>query len=477
VTTDEVVELLPEVTDRIRRFRAAGLTAAATAKALNADDVPGPAGGWTKAFVELVTKPRSDRARMPVIRTIESVDETGKVIRRRYRFVVDLNRPDLDRRRDQTSGKPRPKRDQRTYTFDSFAEARRELSRIIAERDAGTLVKPDRRRLLRAQAEDFLLRKAGKKPSTRRSYEDALRPVLELFGDMALQKFEAKHLEIVKARMLSGELRRIGTPGKPLSARSVNYMLTVTSMMLEDARKRKRVSTNEAEFVERVPSDPDAGADRSAWQTSDAVAFLRHVRADRLYAAWLLSLLGMRRGEVLGIRRIDLDLDGVQAALFRFPEGTPTLEVVENRVLVEGKIFVGTPKSRAGGRRLPVPAPMVAALREHLRRQAAERLAAGLAYDNPEGLLFVDEVGQPLDPERYSDWWLAHGKAAGLPRLTLHGARHVAASLLAEWRVPDVVRMAWVGHATLATTQGYTHAQAEQMVEASRILGEVLASG
>lgn len=74
--------------------------------------------------------------------------------------------------------------------------------------------------------------------------------------------------------------------------------------------KRGLLARNVAALVDRVPSDPGAGENRRAWQTEEAVAFLRHVRDDPLAAAWTLSLLGMRRGEVLGLRWADVDLDG-----------------------------------------------------------------------------------------------------------------------------------------------------------------------
>jgi len=57
------------------------------------------------------------------------------------------------------------------------------------------------------------------------SYEDALRPIREQYGRKALQDLTPEDAEAVKATMLDGSARRVGTPGKPLSARSVNYMI------------------------------------------------------------------------------------------------------------------------------------------------------------------------------------------------------------------------------------------------------------
>ncbi|MDX3087377.1 MULTISPECIES: hypothetical protein [Streptomyces] len=56
---------------------------------------------------------------------------------------------------------------------------------------------------------------------------------------------------------------------------------------------------------------PEVSKDRgTAWNAREAIAFLRSVRAHRLYAACVLVLvLGLRRSEVLGLRRQDIDFE------------------------------------------------------------------------------------------------------------------------------------------------------------------------
>jgi integrase len=90
------------------------------------------------------------------------------------------------------------------------------------------------------------------------------------------------------------------------------------------------------------------------------------VRADRLHAVYVLALAaGLRRGELLGLRWTDVDLDGGE------------LHVRQAVQRVGGELRFTEPKTRHSRRTIPLPALAVDALQQHNARQAADRLAAG----------------------------------------------------------------------------------------------------
>ena len=157
-------------------------------------------------------------------------------------------------------------------------------------------------------------------------------------------------------------------------------------------------------------------------------------------ARWSVALaLGLGQGEALGLSWDDVDLDSgiltVRRALQRHTSrhgcggSCGQKSVADCPERIPGGLVLVEPKSRAGRRRIALPAPLVERLRSHRHDQRKARLLAGSLWEE-HGLVFTQPTGRPIDPR--SDWghWKALLAAAGVRDARLHDARHTAATLL-----------------------------------------------
>ena len=174
--------------------------------------------------------------------------------------------------------------------------------------------------------------------------------------------------------------------------------------------------------------------------------FLDSVAVDPLYPLFLmLATTGMRRGEGLGLRWRDLDLDARRAA-------------IRQTVLCVGhETRFSEPKTDRSKRSVPLPSETVAALRSQRATQAEQRLASESYQDL--GLVFATPHGGPLDPESVSAMFDRRVRAVEVPRIRLHDLRHTFATLALQAGVHAKVVSEILGHASISITlDTYSHA-------------------
>lgn len=228
-----------------------------------------------------------------------------------------------------------------------------------------------------------------------------------------------------------------------LSARTVQLATGVLKSACAWAVQAEILGRNPIAGVRR----PRAAAPvMKVWTNDEARRFLEATREDRLAFAWAILLArGVRRGELCGLKWSAVDLDA------------GTLRIETTRTVVEGKPTASRPKTAAGLRSIPIDARLVALLRAHRRRQAAEKLAAGPAYED-SGFLLADELGRPYHPESISGWFDTKVAEVGLPRIRLHDTRHTAATLMLAAGTPVKVVSEMLGHSSPTVTLGiYAH--------------------
>ncbi|OUC97439.1 site-specific integrase [Streptosporangium minutum] len=191
------------------------------------------------------------------------------------------------------------------------------------------------------------------------------------------------------------------------------------------------------------PSKTKKKRQHVAWGVDEARKFLEHLRAedDPLYAAYVLILvLGLRRGEVLGLAWDCVDLGGEQVWISR----------QLNRVRGE-LLHRETTKTDDSTASLPLLGLCITALRHRQRTQEEARKAAGAKWKD-SNLVFTTRNGTPIEPRNFNRSFEVQCRKAGVPRIRVHDTRHTCASLLAALDVHPRVAMRILRHSQISMT-------------------------
>jgi integrase len=198
---------------------------------------------------------------------------------------------------------------------------------------------------------------------------------------------------------------------------------------------------------------------------AEARRFLAAAEGHPLEALFALAVTtGMRQGELLGLRWRDIDWSARRVA------------VRHSLVRLDGRWWLGDPKTASSQRAIDLTAPTIDLLRAHRARSAERMLALGHALTDDD-LVFCDDAGQPLWGRHVTTRQLKPLlRDAGLPPIRFHDLRHTFATLqLAAGTNPKIVSEV-LGHKEVAITlDRYSHAlptlQARAMARLDTVLG------
>ena len=365
-----------------------------------------------------------------------------------WSYAVDLPRGADGRRRQRLKG-----------GFRTRAEAERALAELLVELERGTAVDPSRL-TLGEYLDDWLVAVTPSlRPTTAELYERTvvnwIRPRL---GGLPLQAVSPRHLQGLYAELLAAG-RADGSGG--LSPRSVRLAHQVLHLALERAADWRLIARNPAAAKLDLPRM--ARPRMTTWTVEEARRFLGATAEERLGVLWALMLSsGLRRGEVLGLRWEELELDAARLA------------VTQTVVVAGGRPLVSEPKTSAGRRTVSLHPAVVAGLRRQQRRQKEERLLAGPAWRDT-GLVFTTALGTVIHPRNIARDFQAAVRRAGVKAIRLHDLRHTAATLaLTAGAHPKQVQE-MLGHARVAITLDvYSHVSEDMHAETAEKIGRRL---
>jgi len=238
---------------------------------------------------------------------------------------------------------------------------------------------------------------------------------------------------------------------KKTTAATAKESHRVLRTALTAACREELISRNVASLVE--PPRPKA-RELSPWSLDETLDFLAASRRDPLYAAFVLAIaMGLRRGELVGLRWADIDLD------------KRVLYVRQQTQRRRGVLYDDDPKGRRQ-RTVPLPAMCIAPLRWHRMRQNEQWIKAGEKWEGG-GYVFTTASGRPVEPRNVYRSFTRVAASAGLRVIRLHDARHGTATLLTAAGVAPRVVMEILGHSQISITMDvYTHVVQDTQREA-----------
>jgi integrase len=276
-------------------------------------------------------------------------------------------------------------------------------------------------------------------------------------GDTTLDQLHPTQIE----RIYAGLLVHGGRGGRRLALATIRYIHAVLHKALADAVRTGLLQTNVSDRAALPRRDPERTNldDRlRVWTAAQVRSFLRLTRDDPHHNLWAVALgTGMRRGELLGLRWQDVA-----------PEWR-TVRVATSLTIVDGRPRLKATKTNHV-RRLHVDAHTAAAI-ERQHRRGVEAIS-----DNKLDLVFADESGQPLIPQRITHRFRRLVRSLPLPTIRLHDLRHTHATLLLQAGVPIKVLSERLGHANISVTlDTYAHVLPAMDRDAADRFGTIIA--
>jgi len=352
----------------------------------------------------------------------------------------------------------------------SFDEVRQKLDKLKGNSANGVLV-PDRSTSLRDYLEYWLREIAAhRRASTVRGYESAVRlHIIPVLGAKRLDKLtgaDVRHLVAIcrqkclcctngydKNREKAKQCCSAGhCCGRTPSRRQIQYIHAVLRNALSNAEREELITRNVAKLVQIPTPRYKVG---KGLPVNDVKRLLAAAKGTRFYPIYVLAAtLGLRRGELLGLRWSDIDF------------AKNTLQVAQTVQRVSGRLIIDETKTDASDAVIPLPKITRAVLLEHREHHAKMRDDAGELWTDHD-LVFTTSIGTPIEPRSLNTHWEGIRVQAELPGVRLHDLRHTVVSLLLELGTPPHVVQAIARHADLDVTMRiYAHTNLDTMREA-----------
>ena len=291
------------------------------------------------------------------------------------------------------------------------------------------------------------------RPSTFKTSQGFLKNHIKpQLGKIPLNDLTTLHLQQFYKKLLAeGRVERIEAQKQPkgLSAKTVRNIHQIISSALKLAIEQRLIARNPADGC-ALPK-----AERKEMQTlpiEQPTSFLREAKDSGVFALYYIDLTtGLRRGELLGLKWSDIDLE------------KGDLRVQRQIGRIDGKIIEMPLKTKNAYRTLPLSADAISVLK-------MQKCKVG----NSEWV-FPSPTGGPMSPDSVLHMLHRVLKRAGLPKVRFHDLRHTFATMALQNGVDVKTVSSMLGHYSAGfTLDTYAHVTTDAQLKAAQAMGSIL---
>lgn len=343
------------------------------------------------------------------------------------------------------------------HTFTGkITAARAEEIRLLRERDLGLYVVPSNETVKEYLTRWLSEMKPNLAGTTFEGYTRTITRYVEPhIGEVLLSKVRPQHISGLYTVLREQPARG----GGKLSGHTVLHVHRVLREALKHAVQGQRLAVNPCDAVKAPRREEKEMKTITEAQTA---TLLQGLQGTRYHVPVLVAVsCGLRRGELLGLRWQDLDLDA------------RTLSVRQALEQTKSGISMKRPKTKKSERLIAVPAFVVATLKTHKAELNARKLEQGNTWKDND-LVFPSPDGSPWSPSHFSRMFTFHARRLGID-CRLHDLRHSHATQMLRAGIHPKIVSERLGHTKVGfTLDTYTHAIEGMDAQAARKIGVAL---
>ncbi len=323
------------------------------------------------------------------------------------------------------------KRVRKYQIFDSKKEAEQAFNKHKVKMDEGIFVLP--KNITFSEWLDYWLEHVIKQRvegTTLYGYQGIIdRYLKEYLGSAKLQKLRSKDIQEYYSMLINE---------KKLSPNTVIKHHNLLTHTFKTAEKYEYINRN---LMNAVEPPKKVKAEAKFYSTEQLGQLMSAVEGDRLeFIVKMCAYLGIRRGELCGLRWQDLDFE------------KRIIYIDNTRTSAGSAIIEKDTKTVSSNRKLHMPETLYQLLKKEQERQQRNKDFLGDAYHNSEYVCVMDD-GKPYRPNYISDLFKDLLQKNNLPKIVLHELRNTFASLSNDANIPEFNIGKALGHAQPSTTK------------------------